>query len=151
MEEVYLIYTHSILTYLMMILLEHSWTHVKEIPNTKLLVSLHHRWNELAGMAIFDISKKQKAKEIFAFPEVRGSKIDFLLVYNYIIGFLGTGDGDVSYNSRRGILSAIPVRGSIACHIFNIGYSGQKNNNYEIKLLKKAKWNSRNNIRSRTR
>lgn len=58
-----------------------------------------------------------------------------------IINFLqDSSSGDVSYNSRRGILSAIPVAGKVAYHIFNIEYSRQKKTNYNVKLLKKAKW-----------
>ena len=49
-----------------------SWTHVKEIPNTKLLVSLHHNWEKPANMAVFDISKKDQIKEIYSLGEVSG-------------------------------------------------------------------------------
>ena len=50
------------------------FTHVKEIPNTRLLVSLNHKYNQSANMAIFDISKKV-AKRIYSFEETSGSKI----------------------------------------------------------------------------
>ena len=51
------------------------------------------------------------------------------------------GDGDMTYNPRRNILAAIPLREKIAYHLFDLGYSVRKNN-FSIKLLKKAKWNS---------
>ena len=44
-------------------------THVKEIPNTKLLVSLNHDTYSAANMAIFDLSRKV-VKTIYAFEEV---------------------------------------------------------------------------------
>ena len=39
---------------------------MKEIPNTKLLVSLHHDFFGSANMSIFDISKKDQIKEIYS-------------------------------------------------------------------------------------
>ncbi len=56
-------------------ILESSWPHVKEIPNTKLLVSLHHYFAKSANMEIFDISKKGKANKIYSLGEVSGSKL----------------------------------------------------------------------------
>lgn len=50
-----------------------GWTHVREIPNTKLLVSLSHSFFTSANMEIFDISKKTPRK-IYSFEEVFGSK-----------------------------------------------------------------------------
>lgn len=50
-----------------------------------------------------------------------------------------TGYGDVSYNSRRNILGAISLDKKVAYHLWVIEYSQQKNN-YNIKLLQKAKW-----------
>ena len=55
--------------------LEDGWTHVKEIPNTKLLVSLHHSYDKSANMAVFDISKKDHIKEIYSLGEVSGLSI----------------------------------------------------------------------------
>jgi hypothetical protein len=50
-------------------------THVKEIPNTKLLVSLHYGYYQnSANMEIFDISKKGKANKIYSLGEVSGSE-----------------------------------------------------------------------------
>ena len=48
------------------ILLESSWTHVREVPNTKLLVSLHHRDDETANMAVYDISRQDKINEVYS-------------------------------------------------------------------------------------
>lgn len=47
----------------------------------------------------------------------------------------------MSYNSRRNVLGAITLGGKIAYHLWNLGYSVQKNN-YSVTLLKKPKWHS---------
>ena len=52
---------------------------MKEIPNTKLLVSLHHNYEQSANMAVFDISKKDQIKEIYSLGEVSGGSIIILL------------------------------------------------------------------------
>ncbi len=57
-------------------ILGNSWTHAKEIPNTKLLVSLHHNFYDSANMEIVDISKKGRANKIYSLGEVSGSKLD---------------------------------------------------------------------------
>ncbi len=51
------------------------WTHVKEIPNTKLLVSLNHNCKKSANMELFGISKKGEAKKIYSLGEVSGGKL----------------------------------------------------------------------------
>ncbi len=48
-------------------------THVKEISNSSLLVSLHYNYLKSANMEIFDISKKGEAKKIYSLGEVSGS------------------------------------------------------------------------------
>ena len=52
--------------------IEYSWTHVKEIPNTNLLVSLHHNAWESASMEVFEISKEEWVKKIYSLGEVSG-------------------------------------------------------------------------------
>ena len=49
-----------------------STTYVKEISNTKLLVSLQHDYFSF-HMGIFDLSKKGKARKIYTFEETKGS------------------------------------------------------------------------------
>lgn len=49
-----------------------GWTHVKEISNTGLLVSLHHSYNKAANMEIYAISQKGKTRKIYSFEEVVG-------------------------------------------------------------------------------
>lgn len=61
---------------------------------------------------------------------------------------LVTGFGDVTYNSRRGFLGAIPLEGKIAYHLYHIGYSGKKSG-YGVKLLRKSKWCSQFSIEDR--
>ncbi len=54
---------------------------MKEIPNTKLIVSLHHICDEAANLEIFDISKKGQAKKIYSLGEISGCKICLYLKY----------------------------------------------------------------------
>ena len=56
------------------------WTHVKEIPNTKLLISLQHSYQKCAKFKMFDISKKGVAKTVYTFEEVLGGKT-YILKY----------------------------------------------------------------------
>ena len=51
---------------------------MKEIPNTKLIVSLHNGYYQSANMSVFDISKNDQIKEIYSVGEVLGSIIIFL-------------------------------------------------------------------------
>lgn len=61
-----------ILNLMMIIMIAYSWTHVKEIPNTTLLVSLHHDWLQGANLGIFDISKKDRINRIYSCELVKG-------------------------------------------------------------------------------
>ncbi len=58
-----------------------------------------------------------------------------------MIILLGVGFGDVTYNSRRGILGAIPVAGRIAYHLFNVD-ANASNADGIVKLSRKTKWSS---------
>lgn len=51
-----------------------GWTHVKEIPNTRLLVSLNHDDEVSASMEVYDISKQDQVQKIYSFEEIRGCK-----------------------------------------------------------------------------
>lgn len=51
-----------------------SWAHLKEIPNTGYLVSLHHCDEISANLAIFDVSQKTNPKKIYSFEEIVGGK-----------------------------------------------------------------------------
>ena len=53
-------------------------TFVKEIPNTKLLVSLNLLERTSTNMAIFDISRESKPCRIYCFEEVCGSNLNKL-------------------------------------------------------------------------
>lgn len=48
-------------------------THIKEIPNTKLLVSIQHLPFKSGHMEIYDVSKKT-VKTIYSLGEVSGGK-----------------------------------------------------------------------------
>ncbi len=52
-----------------------------------------------------------------------------------------TGWGDLTYNSRRSILGAIPVAGRITYHLFTINNSAL-NAGGIVKLNRKSKWHS---------
>ena len=54
-----------------------SSTHVKEIPNSNLIVSLYHDIDASGKMEIFDISKRGKVKKIYSFGIVYGGKFLF--------------------------------------------------------------------------
>ena len=102
-------------------------------------------------MAIFDISKKNRPKKIYTFEEVYGgniiSNLSFSLIKAFfiflpliLISHLVTGNGDVTYNQRRGIPGAISVRDAIAYHLFII------EDNHNTKLLRKTKWHLESTI-----
>ncbi len=58
---------------------------MKEIPNTKLLVSVHHGYNMSASVEIFDISKKGKANKIYSLGKVFGGKHGkFLFITDFL-------------------------------------------------------------------
>ena len=117
---------------------------MKEIPNAKLLVSLHHNSNKSANMLVVDISRKGQIKEIYSLGEVLGGSIIYLfylyLLNNYIFS-LGTGEGDITYNSRRGILGAVPLKEKISYHLFNVDSHASKTKDI-VKLIRKSKWHS---------
>ena len=49
--------------------------------------------------------------------------------------------GDIPYNSRRGILGAIPIYGRISYHLFNVDSNASKTKDI-VKLIRKTKWHS---------
>ena len=115
-----------------------TWTHVNAISDSRILVSVYHCCDIAANLAVFDVSRKGQAKKIYSFEEVSGGKViaefPFIIIY-----FLVTGHGDVTYNSRKSILGAIPVGGKIAYHLYN--FSAGKTEN-TVQLLRKSKWHS---------
>ena len=48
-----------------------AWTHVKEIRDANLLITLCHNWTECANFEILDVSTG-KAKPVFTNEEVTG-------------------------------------------------------------------------------
>ena len=65
----------------------------------------------------------------------------YLYLLNNYIFFLDTGYGDITYNSRRGILGAVPLYGKISYHLFNVD-SNASNTNDIVKRTRKSKWHS---------
>ena len=49
---------------------------MREIPNTSLLVSLFHSPYTSANMKVFDISRKEKPREVYSFEEIFGGNIE---------------------------------------------------------------------------
>ena len=116
---------------------------MKEISNTGLLVSIHHCWITSANLEIFDVSQKGQPKRIYSFEEVSGSQF-FIEIISQIHDTNDqisseTGHGDVTYNSRRNILGAIPVGKTIAYHLFNIDPNASSAKDI-VKLHRKSKW-----------
>lgn len=58
-----------------------GWTHVKEIPNTKLLMSFNHNYIQSANMEVFDVSKKGQPQKIYSLDTVCGGKR--AMIYSY--------------------------------------------------------------------
>ena len=56
-------------------LIGYSWTHVKDMPKTNLLASLHHNYGKSANIEIFDISERDQIKKVYSLGEVTGGKI----------------------------------------------------------------------------
>ena len=59
---------------------------------------------------------------------------------NYVFS-LGTGPGDITYNSRRGILGAVPLYGKTSYHLFHVDSNASKTKDI-VKLIRKSKWHS---------
>ena len=115
-----------------------SLTHVKEIGKTGLLVSARHRYDTSANLEVFDVSRKGKAMKIYSFEEVSGSTF-IIKSWLIIIISLATGEGDLTYNSRRSLFGAISVTGRIAYHLYKITTSKAGNN---VQLIRKSRWHS---------
>ena len=67
---------------------EFSSTHLKEIPATKLHVSVNNPRRNFADLEIFDISLKGKQNKIYSFEVTKGSKCCSLIASNKIISLL---------------------------------------------------------------
>ena len=54
---------------------------------------------------------------------------------------IGSGIGDMTYNTRKNILGAISVNGKTAYHLFKVEHDGSDSRN-NVKLLRKTKLHS---------
>lgn len=117
-----------------------SIAQISAIPNTKLLVSLHHSNVQGANLGIFDYSCSKSIKKIFELGDVRGGKYLscalFLKIWQHSTV---TGPGDFTYNPRRNLLGAISIDKQTSYHLFRHTRNETKNT-YSVNLLKKAKW-----------
>ena len=100
-----------------------DWTHVKEKSVSE-------------SLEVFDVSRRGQARKIYSFGGFFWGRI--ILKIQLII-ILGTGCGDATHNSRRGILGAIPVTKRIAYHLYDVA-TGKASN--IVKLIRKSKWHS---------
>ena len=126
--------------------------HLKEIPGSNLLVAIRH-----LSTLRYLISQKKGGSEKYCllknFLKVTISdcyssifSFRFFLIASIIIHSEDCYQRceDVAYNSRRGIIGAISIKGKAAYHLFNVSYD--MNKNMHSKFLKKIKWHSENNI-----
>ena len=111
---------------------------VKEIANPGLRVSINHCSSVSANLEVFDVSRKEQVRKIYSFEEVSGGRI-ILKICLIISPLWGTGTGDVAYNPLRSILGAIPIKGKIAYHLYNISTSKHGD---IVKLIRKSKWHA---------
>ena len=113
---------------------------MKEIPNTRIIVSVNHCRHASANLEVFEVSLKGQARKIYSFEEVAGSNKATPSSILYSLSPLpGTGYGDPTYNSRRSILGAIPVAGQISCHLYTFAISKSDD---IVKLIRKSRWHS---------
>lgn len=90
-------------------------------------------------MAIFDYSKRRKARKIFStVQQAIGRYIPWIKLFKQLNFALVDGIGDFAYNPRRGLLAALIEEGT-SYNLYNIEHSDHMNNT-TVKLLKKAKW-----------
>lgn len=110
--------------------------HLREIPNTKFLVSVRSARDSSVKLEMFDLSQKSRINKI-SLEEISGSKIRTQFILRI---FSVTGYG-VAYNARRNLLGGIPQAGTISYHLFNIEYF-EHQSKYRTSLLRKARWYS---------
>ena len=91
-----------------------------------------------ANLAVLDVSRKGQTRKIYSFEEASGGRIIFKVCSN-IIPFLVTGSGDVTYNIRRRILGAIPVKLTTTYHLYNFVTSKAGD---VVNLIRKSRWPS---------
>lgn len=60
-----------------------SWTHLKEISNSTLLVSLHHCRLKSANLEIFDTSQKGKVRKVYSNEETIGGNQRFRRIIHF--------------------------------------------------------------------
>lgn len=84
----------------------------------------------------------------FVLRHFRPPMVDFLIcpvhcsilyIFHWWWWTVVTGYGDITYNSRRGILGTISVSGKISYHLYTIDTNPSQMNN-SVKLCRKSKW-----------
>ena len=91
---------------------------------------------------IWYIKKKSNQGNLFSWWSLRRAYNYFSPSYlNNCIFSLATGHRDIIYNSRRGILGAVPPEPKISYHLFNVDSHTSKTKDI-VKLIRKSKWHS---------
>ena len=118
----------------------HRCSHLKEIPGSKLLISLQHSLSSCANIEVFSVANKGRPEKIYSFEEVIGCKLATLDHSNkYFLTVVVTGFGDLTYNTKRDYFGAVNVGGKIAYHLFSAN-TNALNTKEAIKLIRKSKW-----------
>ena len=60
---------------------DYSYTHLREIPGSKLLVSLNHCYDKYATLEIFDLRNKGRATKVYSLDAVLGCNYKLLFCY----------------------------------------------------------------------
>ena len=107
--------------------------------DTKHELASFSAWYQYGG--IWHIKKRSNQGNLFSWRTLR--------MYNYFlpsclkncIFSLGAGFGDITYNSRRGILGTVPLCEETLYHLFNVDSHASKTKDI-VKLIRKSKWHS---------
>ena len=110
-------------------------SHLKEIPGSKLLISLQHSLSKCANIEVFNVANKDRPEKIYSFEEVIGCKLATLNHSSkYFLTAIDTGFGDLTYNTKRDYFGAISVGGKISYHLFSVN-TNALNTKEAIKLI----------------
>ena len=91
---------------------------------------------------IWYLKKRSNQGNTFTWQSFRRYSLFYYLrrLSDYIFSLV-TGYGDITYNSRRSILGAVPLDQKISYHLFNVDYNASKTKDI-VKLSRKSKWHS---------
>ena len=117
---------------------------MREIPGSRLLVSLHHCHDKYANLEIVDLRNKGRAAKLYSLDGASGcNHKTCFYVFKRIsfVSFVDTGFGDLTYNAKQKALGAIGVGDKTSYHLFFIDTNCYDPKN-TVKLIRKSKWHS---------